>query len=205
MTTAFNQQPKHTNVASVILAGGRATRMENQDKGLVLYKGQALVSYAIAALSPIVSQLYVNANRNLTHYQRFGYPVITDPTDSYDGPLSGVLAALACVTTDHLLVMPCDCPLIQTRHGLKLLQQHIATQANATVAFDGQRLHPVFFAVRTSLRESLSQFLASGQRKVGDWLTQQHRGSVDFSDEPEIFTNINSLLDLAYLEAHHAP
>ena len=205
MATTTDPQAPHTKTAGVILAGGRATRMENRDKGLVVYNGHPLVSYAIAALTPAASPLYINANRNLAHYRQFGHPVITDPTDSYDGPLAGVLAAIAQATTEHLLVMPCDCPLITAKHSQKLLQCHITTQADVTVAFDGQHLHAVFFAVRTSLRESLSQFLASGQRKVGSWLAQQTMARADFSDEPEIFTNINSLHDLAHLEARDAP
>ena len=41
---------EQTKVAGVVLAGGLARRMQHQDKGLVHYQGEPLVSYAINAL-----------------------------------------------------------------------------------------------------------------------------------------------------------
>jgi molybdenum cofactor guanylyltransferase len=189
-----------SKTAGVILAGGRATRMAYQDKGLVAYRNKALICYAIAALAPVVDQLFINANRNLNTYQHFGWPVVSDTTDSYDGPLAGVYAALLKTDADQLIVMPCDCPLIAANHVERLLQQQLSTQSILTVASDGTQLHPVFFAVRTGLRENLGEFLASGQRKVGHWLAQHSISLVDFSAEADIFTNLNTLNELAQLE-----
>ncbi|SJM96188.1 Molybdenum cofactor guanylyltransferase [Crenothrix polyspora] len=187
----------------VILAGGRATRMDHQDKGLVNYNGQPLIYYAISALSPIVAQVIINANRNIERYQHFGLSVITDQTDSFNGPLAGVLATMAYTDADLLLVMPCDCPLIKTRHVQKLLAAQIENNADITVAFDGVQLHGVFFAVRRTLQQSLHDYLASGQRKVSTWQRQHRIIPVDFSNEPDILTNINTMNELSILEAQH--
>ncbi|MDP3878483.1 MAG: molybdenum cofactor guanylyltransferase MobA [Methylobacter sp.] len=192
-----------TKVAGVILAGGRARRMNNQDKGLVRFKGQAMVSYAIAALAPVVDSVFINANRNLEHYRQLGYPVISDQTDSFDGPLAGILAAMVHSDADILLVLPCDSPLIQTRHVQKLLAAYTANNADAAVAFDGARSHPVFLAIKRSLQDSLQAYLSSGQRKVGTWLAQHNPLQVDFSDEPEILNNVNTLNELSILEDTH--
>ncbi|MFZ2403599.1 MAG: molybdenum cofactor guanylyltransferase MobA [Methylobacter sp.] len=189
-----------TKVAGVILAGGRARRMNNQDKGLVNFKGRPMASYAIAALTPVVDRLFINANRNIDQYRQFGWPVISDQTDSFDGPLAGVLSAMIHADADVLLVMPCDSPLIKTEHLQKLLLARAENNADVAVAFDGARLHPVFFAVRTALRTSLQDYLAGGQRKVAAWLAQQNLVQVDFSNEPEIFSNINTMAELSVLE-----
>jgi len=69
---SMNNQSK---VTGVILAGGLARRMNNQDKGLVNYKGRPLVSYAIAALTAVADRSLINANRNRERYQMFGLPV----------------------------------------------------------------------------------------------------------------------------------
>ena len=53
-----------TKTTGVILAGGLARRMNQLDKGLVCYQGRPLVSYAIAALTPLVQELIINANRH---------------------------------------------------------------------------------------------------------------------------------------------
>ena len=189
-----------TKVAGVILAGGRARRMNNQDKGLVNFKGRPMVSYAIAALTTVVDCVFINANRNIDQYRQFGWPVISDQTDSFDGPLAGVLTAMIHTNAEFLVVIPCDSPLIKTEHLQKLLLIRTENDADVAVAFDGTRLHPVFFAIKTALQISLQEYLAGGQRKVAAWLTQQNLVQVDFSGEPEIFSNINTLADLSALE-----
>jgi molybdopterin-guanine dinucleotide biosynthesis protein A len=62
-------------------------------------------------------------------------------------------------------------------------------------------LHPVFLAIKASLKVSLQDYLASGQRKADRWLEQQKMVKTDFSNEPEIFANINTLTELSELEA----
>ena len=190
-----------TKVTGVILAGGLARRMNNQDKGLINYKGRPMVSYAIAALAAVADQSIINANRNLEHYQQFGLPVIADQTGNFDGPLAGVLTAMIHADTDILLVMPCDSPLVKAEHLQKLLLTRAEHDADVAVAFDGERLHPVFLAIKTSLKTSLQDYLNSGQRKIDRWLEQQKMVKADFSNEPEIFININTLTELSELEA----
>jgi len=194
-----------TKVAGAILAGGLARRMNNQDKGLVKYKGRPLVSYAIAALTAVTDQIIINANRNKEHYQAFGLPVVADQTDNFDGPLAGVLTAMIYTDADVLVVVPCDSPLIKAEHLQKLLAVRAENAADVAVAFDGVRLHPVVLAIKTSLKTSLENYLTSGQRKVGDWLEQQKTVTADFSNEPEIFININTLTELSALEAKDTP
>jgi molybdenum cofactor guanylyltransferase len=188
-------------VTGVILAGGLARRMNNQDKGLVSFKGQPLVSYAIAAMRPVADQMIINANRNIIGYQKFGLPVVSDRTDSFDGPLAGVLAGMRFAQTGILLVMPCDSPLIQAEHLQKLLSTRAQNNADVAVAFDGECLHPVFLAIKPTLKSSLQDYLESGHRKMACWIEQQKTVKADFSAEPEIFININSMSELLDFEA----
>jgi molybdopterin-guanine dinucleotide biosynthesis protein A len=190
-----------TKVTGVVLAGGLARRMNYQNKGLINYQGRPLVSYAIAALVAIVDRVIISANRNLEQYQQFAVPVIADLTGSFDGPLAGLLTAMIHADADVLVVMPCDSPLIKTEHLQKLLDIRAEDDADVAVAFDGKRLYPVFLAIKTTLQPGLQDYLASGQRKMDLWLEQQKMVKADFSNEPEIFININTMTDLSILEA----
>jgi molybdenum cofactor guanylyltransferase len=189
-----------TKVTGVILAGGLARRMKGQDKGLVNFKNKPLVSYAVAAMSAVADQTIINANRNIPEYQKFGLPVLSDQTDDFDGPLAGVLSAMSFANIGILLIMPCDSPLISAHHLQKLLTTLADYHADVAVAFDGQRLHPVFLAIKTALKSSLEAYLQSGQRKMETWLVQQNTVRADFSQEPEIFLNINTFDELSVLE-----
>lgn len=187
-------------VAGVILAGGLARRMNGVDKGLVSYKGRPLVSFAIEALKDLADQIIINANRSLDKYLQFGLPILTDETDGFDGPLAGIQAAMHYVNAEILLVMPCDTPLIKAEHMKKLLIMLEKNDADVAVAFDGERLHPVILAINTCLKFSLQIYLNKGGRKVETWVRQQNTVLADFSKEPEIFVNINSLAELSELE-----
>ena len=190
----------HPKVAGVVLAGGRAVRMDHQDKGLVDFKGRPMVCFVIDALAPVVDSVYINANRSFEHYQQFGFPIINDRTDSFDGPLAGVLATMMLVDAEVLLVIPCDSPFVTREHLKRLLTECLDNCCDAAVAFDGMKLHPVFFAVKTTLKANLQAYLASGQRKVATWLEQLNLRRVDFSQEPAIFCNVNTPAELAELE-----
>ncbi len=160
-------------VSGVVLAGGQARRMQQHDKGLVLFKQRPLVSYPIAALAAVTDQVVISANRNQAIYQQWQYPVISDASDDFDGPLAGVLAAMDYLDAEILLVLPCDSPLFTAAH-LQQLLDGLTKQFDIAVAYDGERLHPVFLAIRTELKASLQAYLARGERRLQSWIFQ-HR------------------------------
>jgi len=190
---------KQSKVSGVVLAGGLARRMNKQDKGLVLFNNKPMITYALQAIVPVVDELFINANRNIEQYQQFNYPVISDASDDFAGPLAGVLAALNACKNDVLLVTPCDSPFM-TAEGLQaLLAEQQRCQADIAVAFDGERIHPVFMAIKSSLKSSLKNYLAQGERKIDRWFEQHNWVKVDFSTNPEFFSNINTLEQLSEL------
>ncbi len=191
---------EQTKVTGVILAGGLARRMDNQDKGLLLFNGQPLVSYAVSAMSHVADQTIINANRNLDAYRKFGLPVVCDQTATFDGPLAGMLTGMIYSGNSELLVMPCDSPFFKAEHLQKLLTAKRNHQVDIAVAFDGDRLHPVFLTMDTRLRFNLETYLANGHRKVENWIAGQSSVNVDFSNESDVFTNINTLSELYKLE-----
>lgn len=192
-----------TTMAGVILAGGLGRRMNNQDKGLIRYHGRPLIAYAIDALAGAVPEIIINANRNLEQYRQFGPPVVPDQTQSFDGPLAGVLTAMLHTSAEVLVVLPCDSPLILTEHVQKLLAVRAEQNADVAAVHDGERLHPVFLALKTSLKKNLEDYLASGERKIDRWIEQQKLVLVDFSDTPDIFINVNTMTELNTLEAQN--
>jgi len=82
-----------------------------------------------------------------------------------------------------------------------LLATRAKNDADVAVAFDGERLHPVFLAIKATLQPSLQDYLQSGQRKIDLWLEQHKMVIADFSNASDIFTNINTMTELSDLEA----
>lgn len=188
------------SVTAVILAGGQARRMGGVDKGLVPFRHQALVRYAIQALAPQVDELIINANRNQRSYAEFGFPVISDSISGYQGPLAGMLTAMQSSKSDYILTAPCDSPFIPACLRQRMLETLLVNNAEIAVATDGERWQPVFCLIATHLKDSLQQFLESGERKIDIWLKQHHCVEVNFADLPDTFVNFNHADDLAARE-----
>ena len=72
-----------------ILAGGKATRMGNNDKGLINVGGTPFVEILINKIIPHSKDIIINANRNISQYKKYNYPVVEDEIKGFKGPLSG--------------------------------------------------------------------------------------------------------------------
>ena len=82
-------------ITALILAGGRGSRFDGADKGLLDFKGQPMVSHALNALAKQVHLVLVSANRHLEQYEALGVPVVRDRLADYQGPLAGIEAWLS--------------------------------------------------------------------------------------------------------------
>ncbi|RDE24126.1 molybdenum cofactor guanylyltransferase MobA [Motiliproteus coralliicola] len=191
---------KQLQLTALILAGGRGMRMGGVDKGLVALQHQRLVEHVLTRVRPQVDQIIISANRSLTQYQDYGYPVLQDQLEGFQGPLSGINEGLKHCTTDWLLVAPCDSPALPTDLASRLGQAIEQQQSRAAIAHDGRYLQPAFSLLHRELQPSLQAYLNAGGRKLGQWLHQQNPSIVDFSDQPDSFINLNSPEQLAQFQ-----
>jgi molybdenum cofactor guanylyltransferase len=189
------------DITAVILAGGQGRRMGGQDKGLMEINGRVLVAILIDQLEPQVSNILINANRNRERYQDFGYPVVSDQLDDYQGPLAGFACAMNAVDTDFILTLPCDGPLLAADYVARFIASQAETGAPICVADDGERLQPVHALIRVDLLSSLNSFLDSGDRKIDRWYAMHDFGHADFSDCADMFRNINTPSDQESMQA----
>ena len=185
------------NIAAVILAAGQGKRM-NSDLPKVLHPilGRPMIEHVLARLAPQVGRVLVNANRNMESYTGYGYEVISDSHTGFQGPLAGMASGLQHTTSEYLLCVPCDSPLLLTNLADRLLGACLQNAAKIAIPHDGNRTHPVFALIDCSLRESLDEYLAGGDRKIDRWMSQHQMVTVDFSDAAESFSNINTEDDL---------
>ena len=185
-----------SDITAVILSGGQATRMNGQDKGLVLFKDKPLISYIVNTIHKHVDSILVSANKNLDLYQKFGR-VIPDDLANFQGPLAGISKAINVSNTQYLLVLPCDGPFIHTillERLTQAMQQHNTT---ICVASDGDKIQPTFALINTNIKNRLDQYLASGNRKLGKFFIENKAITVDFCDYSKMFINLNSPQDLS--------
>ena len=185
-------------ITGLILAGGEGSRLGGADKGLHPFRGRPLVAHAIERLAPQVNQLLISANRNLDAYAAFGHPVLTDRLPGHAGPLAGLDAGLTACATPLLLTVPCDSPFLPDDLAARLragLGEH-----SVAYACIGDDEHPVFALLRreahAKINGNLRAYLASGGRKMREWMRRVGAVAVNFPD-PEAFRNFNTAESLA--------
>lgn len=199
-TQSTMSKPSQPSITGVILAGGRARRMGEMDKGLIELNGKPLIEYAIAALTPQVEHSVINANRNVERYLTYGLPVIRDEADDFQGPLAGMLSGMRAVDTDYILTTPCDCPLLPGDYARRMVAALQHTGAMVCVAHDGAAIQPVCALLSCALADDLHNYLASGGRKVETWMLNHHPAQADFADQRQAFLNINTPDDIVMME-----
>jgi molybdenum cofactor guanylyltransferase len=184
--------PTRQEITGVILAGGRGRRMGGLDKGLIELAGRPLVEQVVNALAPQVQTILINANRNAEIYARYGYPVVADDLHDYQGPLAGLVAAMAVATTPWFLSVPCDAPYPHPELASRLTAVLQQNRAELAIAHDGSRLQPIYALIPVTFASDIRIYLNSGERRIGYWYTTHRMAIADFSDSPAYFRNINS-------------
>jgi len=185
----------HIPVTTVILAGGRGTRIGG-DKGLQTLHGRALISWVLGAVSRDSDEILISADDAQPAYAHFACRVICDQIPGWQGPLAGLQAALSCAHTDYVISVPCDTPFLPEDLITRLFDAQKSNATEATVAVVGGRRQPTIAMYNKSVLPKLLAYLGSGGRKVNDWLDTLQLSEVVF-DNVAAFDNINSLEDLA--------
>ncbi|PVZ81123.1 molybdenum cofactor guanylyltransferase MobA [Serratia sp. S1B] len=177
-------------ITGVLLAGGRSTRMGGQDKGLIQLGDNALYQHVLSRLTPQVNQIIISANRNLQCYKKSGWPVISDLTTDYSGPLAGILAGLINSSTEWIVSVPCDVP----DFPLNLVENLWLNKGSALAAYacDGERNHPTFALLHTSLTTNLNHYLAHNERKLMLFMASVNAQQVVFNGQQSAFRNLNT-------------
>ena len=192
------------HITGLILAGGRAQRMGGIDKGLIPFQGKPLIESAISRLKPQVSTILINANRSITKYSHYGYPVLMDETPDFSGPLAGFSVGLKHCKTPYLLTSPCDSPLLPVdlakTMSFELENNHLELVFASSKEADGKIWsQPVFCLMRSNLQDSLNIFLSKGDLKIDRWFKDLNSGTTVFEDVTA-FANVNTPQELEALE-----
>jgi molybdopterin-guanine dinucleotide biosynthesis protein A len=203
------------DLAIVILAGGRATRMGGGDKPLKEIGGRTILARVIERIGqgsaghgsagqarvPIV----LNANADPARFTAFGLPVVADATSDFPGPLAGILAGLdwaaANTGATDVLSMPGDCPFIPRDLAVRLDAARKVENLPLACAGSGGWTHPVIGLWPMSIRDDLRAALAAGERKIDRFTAKFGCATAEWPVTPyDPFFNVNTPEELIEAE-----
>jgi molybdopterin-guanine dinucleotide biosynthesis protein A len=176
----------------LILAGGKGSRMQGADKGLVMFNNKPLIDYIHQIIKNYNTNIFISVNRNLDFYNNYG-TVIVDNLENFKGPLAGISATLNYLKqnpTDnkYLLVLPVDVPFL-TKNNIDKLIKNIENY-DINVAFDGKKIHPTIMLLNKNLSQKIDDLLAKNERKLGKFIRENHY--------QKILVNDNNLVNINY-------
>lgn len=180
-----------------ILAGGTGQRLGGVDKGWVGVAGRPLIEHTLDRITDQCSHVIINANRNLPAYRTLGVPVYAD-LEKDGGPLAGIETILRAATTEYVLIVPVDTPLLPRNLAARLAEVLDPATDIALASSPGgpQHLHAL---IRKHCLNDLPTARAKGVHSVRDWQSNLSRQHAAFAaDTP--FTNLNTPGDVAALE-----
>lgn len=176
----------------LILAGGRGQRMGGQDKGLLDWQGQPMVSYAAAVARPFGDDLIISCNRNADTYARFADRLVQDDSPDFPGPLAGIRAGLAAARHTHLLVLPCDAPRLDAELLERLLRASAVAPDAVHMLRCGTQWEPLFSIIPVAMRASIEQAWSQGDRSPRHVFANLGLQAVDCpADDPRL-ANLNT-------------
>lgn len=195
------------------MAGGRARRLNSVDKGLIMIKHKPLIAYTIERMKPQVSDIIISTNRNFDAYKKFGYPVVSDESPDYLGPLSGLLSAMNHIINNQprefnekdqsIFLIACDMPKLPSDfiHRVNLYHdKHKYTPDTIYTAHDGTRRQSLCMYIPITLKTNLETYIQNGNSRVESWIIGNNSVDIDYSDTPDAFWNINTQEDIGKFE-----
>ncbi|MBD1553236.1 molybdenum cofactor guanylyltransferase MobA [Pseudomonas typographi] len=179
-------------VSTLLLAGGQGQRVGGQDKGLLQWHGQPLISYLYQQVRPLTDDLIISCNRNESAYSRYADRLVGDAEEGFPGPMAGLLAGLAAARHPWLLVLPCDVPGVDAALLQALLGAAQRTGGSAMVRQGGQ-WEPLLCVMPTRLRGAFEHAWQAGERSPRRVLLAQPVAAVDCAAGDPRLANLNTL------------
>ncbi|WHO71163.1 molybdenum cofactor guanylyltransferase MobA [Rhizobium sp. BT03] len=193
-----------SDIAGVVLAGGRSQRM-GHDKAAAMLGTESLLRHVLTRLSQQVVPVAINADTAAEDV-----PVVPDLFPGKAGPLAGIHAAMRYAAglpaITHVVTVSVDCPFFPTDLVARLAAALERPSQIAIAASEG-RSHPVFGLWPATLAADLEAWIVTDEkRRVRDFLLRHDVTEVSFPLHPtrasllDPFFNINTPDDLVEAE-----
>lgn len=196
------------NIAGLILAGGKASRMMYRDKPLLPVSGKPLIDHVVERAAPQVGDLLISVNHNVQDYAYLQRPMISDRVEPYRGPLVGIYSAMRWLDEperrgrfSHLACFPGDVPWFPGDIVSRLAFTLAEAGAELALCKTGAQLQPLFSLWSLSTLPILEDAIAAGLFGPKLILGKLDTVEVQFGNESDLdFRNINTPADLSAME-----
>ena len=187
------------NKTLAILAGGKSSRMNYNNKALLSYKEKKFIEYIIEAGKDYKEIIIISNNKE--EYKGFNLRVVEDIYKG-NGPLSGIHSALVNSTTDEVLCIACDMPLI-TEKTLNILGDY-SGDYEVLIPRVSERLQPLCSIYSKKIIRNLEEAIKENNNKLQLLIKSLNYKIIEGNEEAKFieddFLNINTEKEYSELE-----
>lgn len=178
------------NVEAAILAGGSSMRM-GKHKALLSWKNITFLEHLVLQLQREVACVRVLGCPERDLYQHVNC-VLCDDLYPDCGPLGGIATAMQTMTSEWLVVVPCDNPVLPECFARDLLA--MAMQASSPLVYlrKAGREQPLYAILNAQLLHPLQTYLQRGGRKVLEWYASVGGVAFEAVEPGAAFDNLNT-------------
>ena len=191
-------------ITGAVLAGGASRRM-GREKAWLPMGAQPMIERIITRLRPHVERIVVIANtHNAVTFENLPVNAVWTDLAPDRGPLMGLYTGVMRATTDLMVFVPCDMPLVDSRLIEPLVRA--CGEDPALIAAAGAHhsagLQPFPLACRVSAGRAIGALLDRRVSSVREFLAHPRVGHVvlDGALGADTFANINTVADYAHLQ-----
>ena len=187
------------NKTLAILAGGKSSRMNYNNKALLNYKEKKFIEHIIEAGKNYKEIIIISNNKE--EYKGFNLRVVEDIYKG-NGPLSGIHSSLVNSTTDEVLCIACDMPLI-TEKTLNILGDY-SGDYEVLIPRVSERLQPLCSIYSKKIIRNLEEAIKENNNKLQLLIKSLNYKIIEGNEEAKFieddFLNINTEKEYSELE-----
>lgn len=187
-------------MTAIILAGGKAVRMQGCDKAFLRINHEPLIKRQVRLLAKFFRKIIIVTNAPRKYGNLKGVKVVSDIIP-HRGPLGGIYSGLSASGSYYNFVVACDMPFIDT--GLIGYMYKNASDYDAVIPRINNRYEPLFSLYSKNCLKFIARLLDKKIFRITELfpavkVKEITRDEVRrFRRGEKIFTNINTREDFA--------
>lgn len=187
---------KTSNIAGVILAGGKNTRIGGTSKAFIQLNDTSFLNLITSTIEQLFNDIIIVTN-NPQDYSgiKNNYSIITDKIKGI-GPLGGIYSALFHCSAEAIFVVPCDMPYLNKQVIEQEIDVYNRSDCDALIPRMGSFIEPLHAIYKKSTFSILQSLLNETQdysiRTFLKLINVQYMEVEDNKSTRQAFTNINT-------------
>jgi len=188
---------------AAILCGGKSTRM-GFDKCMLKVKNKYLIEIIAEQLEPVFERIILVSN-DPEKLKGIKYPCVVDTIPDL-GPIGAIHAALRNSDSRYMFVTACDMPIINLDYIRHMMDVIAKEGVEGVISRNSSFIEPLYAFYSVDMIDTFENEINSNKLRLFDVISKSNIHYVadekvrEYSENMDIFTNINYQKDLNILE-----